>query len=325
MESVQAPSQQPWQQRVGQSRIWYWRGWPIRYSVFRSNRSGQSRSNQPPMLLVHGFGASIGHWRNNIEVLGEQRDIYAIDLLGFGGSYKAHAAYSPLLWSELIHDFWQTFIGVPTILVGNSLGSVCCMVAAYRYPQIAAASIWINLPDSSVLFPPMPAALGRIGRGFRRTVGAILGPIGQAIQLLLTSPLLINPVLTVIRNPILIRPFAKSAYHDRTWVDRELVELLSRPAYDRGAEQALRSMTRSVDDVPSHYRARQILPHLRQPTLLIWGKQDQLVPPILGPKIAALNPCIQLVELDHAGHCPQDECCDRVNQLILDWVEGMGE
>jgi pimeloyl-ACP methyl ester carboxylesterase len=272
------------------------------------------------MLLVHGFGASIGHWRNNIEVLGEHHDLYAIDLLGFGGSHKAHAAYSPLLWSELIHDFWQTFIGVPTILIGNSLGSVCCMVAAFRYPHIAAASIWINLPDSSVLLPTMPPALARLGRGFRRTVGPILGPIGQTLQAIFTSPLVINPILTVIRKPILIGPFAKSAYHDRTWVDTELVTLLSRPAYDRGAEQALRSMTRSVDDVPSQYRARRILPQLRQPSLLIWGKQDKLVPPILGPKIAALNPCIQLVELDQAGHCPQDECCDRINQLILDWI-----
>jgi pimeloyl-ACP methyl ester carboxylesterase len=324
MESVQPPpSQHPWQQRIGQSRTWYWRGWPIQYSVFRTSRSGQSCSNQPPMLLVHGFGASIGHWRNNIEALGEHHDLYAIDLLGFGGSHKAHAAYSPLLWSELIHDFWQTFIGVPTILVGNSLGSVCCMVAAFRYPHIAAASIWINLPDSSVLLPTLPAALARLSRGFGRTVGRVLGPIGQALQAIFTSPLVINPILTVVRNPILIRPFAKSAYHDRTWVDAELVELLSRPAYDRGAEQALRAMTRSVDDVPSQYRARQILPKLTQPALLIWGKQDKLVPPILGPKIAALNPRIQLVELDQAGHCPQDECCDRVNRLILDWIQTM--
>lgn len=278
------------------------------------------------MLLVHGFGAAIGHWRNNIEVLGEQHDLYGIDLLGFGESYKAHAAYSPLLWSELLHDFWQTFIGVPTILVGNSLGSVCCMVAAARFPAMVAASIWINLPDSSVLMPRLPASLAIVGRLTGRVrwgVGRVLGPIGQGLQLIFTSPVLINPVLTIVRRPQLIRPFAQSAYVNRQWVDAELVEILSRPAYDRGAEQALRSMTRSVDDVPARYRARQLLPQLTQPTLLLWGNQDKLVPPILGPKIAALNPCIRLVQLDRAGHCPQDECCDRVNQLILDWVAGL--
>jgi pimeloyl-ACP methyl ester carboxylesterase len=336
----------PWQQRVGISRTWYWRGWPIRYSCYRSahrsapqstpqsarqsvqgaaNPLGAPPSSKPPMLLVHGFGASIGHWRNNIEALGEHHDLYAIDLLGFGGSHKAHAAYSPLLWSELIRDFWQTFIGVPTILVGNSLGSVCCMVAAARFPEIAIANVWINLPDSSVLMPNLPSlpSLSRLMGPLRpigRALGSVLGSIGQTLQALLTSPLVINPVLTIVRQPILIRPFARSAYFNRQWVDDELVDLLSSPAFDRGAEQALRSMTRSVDDVSPQYRARQLLPKLSQPTLLLWGNQDNLVPPLLGPKIAALNPRIRLVTLDRAGHCPQDECFDRINPLILDWI-----
>jgi pimeloyl-ACP methyl ester carboxylesterase len=40
------------------------------------------------VLLVHGFGASLEHWRYNVPVLAEQRPVYAIDLLGFGFSDK---------------------------------------------------------------------------------------------------------------------------------------------------------------------------------------------------------------------------------------------
>jgi pimeloyl-ACP methyl ester carboxylesterase len=42
-----------------------------------------------PVLLIHGFGASVGHWRNNIPALAAAGyRTYAIDLLGFGGSDK---------------------------------------------------------------------------------------------------------------------------------------------------------------------------------------------------------------------------------------------
>lgn len=45
--------------------------------------------NGPPILLIHGFGASVGHFRKNIPVLaGEGYRVYAIDLLGFGASDK---------------------------------------------------------------------------------------------------------------------------------------------------------------------------------------------------------------------------------------------
>lgn len=45
--------------------------------------------NAPPILLIHGFGASVGHFRKNIPVLVDEGfRVYAIDLLGFGASDK---------------------------------------------------------------------------------------------------------------------------------------------------------------------------------------------------------------------------------------------
>lgn len=43
----------------------------------------------PPILLIHGFGASVGHFRRNFPVLvGAGYRVYAVDLLGFGSSDK---------------------------------------------------------------------------------------------------------------------------------------------------------------------------------------------------------------------------------------------
>lgn len=59
---------------------------PVRHLLFYFS---QGTDNAPPILLIHGFGASVGHFRKNIPTLvGEGYRVYAIDLLGFGASDK---------------------------------------------------------------------------------------------------------------------------------------------------------------------------------------------------------------------------------------------
>jgi len=310
---VPAAIASPPSQRLGNLRNWRWRGWRVRYSFRRAARP----SGQPPIILVHGFGAALGQWRNNIAVLSQHHDVYALDLLGFGNSEKAAAPYSPLFWSEQLHDFWQRFVRRPAVLVGNSLGSVTCMMAATRFPAMVQAAVWINLPDASVLGPEMPKQAGPL----RRLLVRVFRPFANAVRYLFTSPIIINPLLTAIRPRGFLTFWAKKAYYDTTVVDDELMDVLGLPPYDRGARQALRAMTRFVANVPGSYRARQALPKLTIPMLLLWGQKDLIVPPVLGPRVAALNPRIRLVELEEAGHCPQDECPEVVNRLILDWLE----
>ena len=55
--------------------------------------------------------------------------------------------------------------------------------------------------------------------------------------------------------------------------------------------------------------------------LLIWGRQDRMVPPKLASFFAGLNDRIELIELDRMGHCPHDESPTKFNQILLDWLE----
>ena len=55
----------------------------------------------PPVVLVHGFGGSSGQWRATVaDLAAAGRTVYALDLLGFGASPKAKAAYSIELWAR---------------------------------------------------------------------------------------------------------------------------------------------------------------------------------------------------------------------------------
>uniref|UniRef100_J3M794 AB hydrolase-1 domain-containing protein n=1 Tax=Oryza brachyantha TaxID=4533 RepID=J3M794_ORYBR len=114
---------------------WTWRGMRVNYLV---------RGDGPPLLLVHGFGASVGHWRRNIGVLSESYTVYAIDLLGFGASEKPPGfCYTMETWAELILDFLDEVVKRPTVLVGNSVGSLACVMAAADRSFLS----WNNLKD----------------------------------------------------------------------------------------------------------------------------------------------------------------------------------
>jgi pimeloyl-ACP methyl ester carboxylesterase len=296
---------------IGHLRTWKWRGWSIRYTY---KRAAQTSVVHPPILFVHGFGAAIGHWRFNIPALSEHTTVYALDRLGFGASEKAATNYGVPLWAKQIYDFWQTFIRVPVILVGNSQGSLISLTVAATYPEMVAGVVMLNLPDSSVLQATVPQWLRRA----LVPLTWLVKPIVTLLRSVLTAPPIFRPFFHFIRQPASIRRWAKQAYADPRWVDDTLVEILCRPTYDRGAARALVAMTRSPTELSP--AATSTLPQLTIPLLLIWGKRDRFVPASLGPLFQRYNSRLQFVELENAGHCPHDECADTVNQLILDWM-----
>ena len=296
----------PWQERIGNQRDWVWRGWQTRYSYLRA----RTREGDPdlPMIFVHGFGASIEHWRNNLPAIAQHHTVYAIDLLGFGASRKADTEYSAGLWTEQIHDFWQAFIGVPVILVANSIGSLVCLNATYTYPEMVRGLVMLSLPDVSVREDMLPA---------------IARPVVTSIENLFASSLLIKSILKIVRRPNIIRKWAGIAYPNKAAITNELVEILSSPAYDEGAGQTLFRLSRGVRQAGFAMSVKDLLPQITVPMLLIWGLQDKMIPPQQAGAIADLNPLIKLIELENAGHCPHDEYPEQFNRLLLEWLESL--
>jgi pimeloyl-ACP methyl ester carboxylesterase len=295
---------QPWHQRIGHQRDWVWRGWQTRYSYLKT-KGNQNAIALSPVIFIHGFGASIEHWRNNLPTIAQNRNVYALDLLGFGASTKADVDYSAALWTEQVHDFWQTFIGVPVILVGNSIGSLVCLNVAATYPAMVSGLVMLSLPDVSVredILPPL------------------VSPLVTTLENLVASPLLIKNILKIVRKPKIIRRWAGLAYPNKEAVTDELIEILSSPAYDRGSEQTLVRLSRSVRKPSFAKSVRDLLPPLTIPMLLIWGLKDKMIPAHQAQAIASLNPLIKLVELADAGHCPHDEYPEQFNSLLLDWL-----
>ncbi|UBF27549.1 alpha/beta fold hydrolase [Kovacikia minuta CCNUW1] len=300
----------PWRQRVGNQRDWVWRGWQTRYTYLRStNPEGDT-----PLILLHGFGASIGHWRNNMPELAQQHTVYALDLLGFGASEKAVAAYDATFWAAQVYDFWKTFVNKPAVLVGNSNGSLVCLAVAALYPEMVKGIVLLNLPDSSVL------DYAQWMQQAMKPLAFLARPLLKLAIGIFTFPLVFGPLFRLIRSPGFIKLWAKQAYTHPHTITEELLEILSVPAFDRGSVKALRAMVLSKRASKLDYAARTLLPKLEIPILLLWGKKDKMVPPKLAPLFVKYNPRLTLIEIDNAGHCLHDESPEEVNQLMLDWL-----
>ena len=66
----------------------------------------------------------------------------------------------------------------------------------------------------------------------------------------------------------------------------------------------------------------QNLPN-RPPILLIWGKQDKLIPIFLAKKLIKLHPWLKLTVVNEAGHCPHDELPKDFNQIVMKWLKNL--
>ncbi|MEB3278928.1 MAG: alpha/beta fold hydrolase [Lyngbya sp.] len=300
--------------QLGFQRDWIWRGWRIRYTYIRpqSNRITTPAHSPSPMIFLHGFGASIGHWRYSLQEFSQSHTVYALDLLGFGASQKAIASYDTSVWADLVHDFWLTFIGEPAILLGNSVGSLVALVAAAQYPDMAKGVVAISLPDPVAQTEAVP--------------GWML-PIVEAIQNTVASPPVLRTLFYIVRRRSLVRRWAKFAYENPDAVNDELVDILATPTSDRGAARAFSILFKVMGSSRLGPGVKTLLPRVNVPILLLWGKQDRLIPiGFANPsKYIQYNSNIKYVELQRGGHCPQDECPELVHREIWDWIASLSQ
>ncbi|MEX0272662.1 alpha/beta fold hydrolase [Leptolyngbyaceae cyanobacterium UHCC 1019] len=281
-------------------QYWAWRGQQVYYV-----KAGERRGDRPPLLLIHGFGASTDHWRKNIIGLSNEFEVWAIDLLGFGRSAKPDWQYSGDLWRDQLHDFITEVIGQPAVLVGNSLGGYAALCVASQRPGSAAGLVLINSAGpftDLTATPPKPDPV-------REVMGAVVRGLFQQDW---ASYLLFQ----YARQKFLIRRTLEKVYLDQSAVTDRLVEEIYQPSCDPGAPKVFASVFRT----PQGERVDVLLSQLTCPLLMLWGEADPWINARdRGAKFRDYYP--QLTEYYlQAGHCPHDEVPDQVNNLLRLWV-----
>lgn len=279
-------------------QTWIWQGHQIRYAVEGIGR---------PLILIHGFGASMGHWRKNIPVLAEAGyQVFAIDLLGFGQSDKALIPYSVEVWEEMLADFWTAKVQEPAVFIGNSIGALLSLMMLSHHPEMAAGGVLLN------------AAGGLNHRP--EELNAPLRLVMGAFTKLVSSKIVGGFLFDRIRQKSRLKKTLEQVYSDRTAITDELVEILYQPSCDPGAQKVFASILTA----PPGPRPEELLPQVTQPLLIIWGEADPWTP-IAGSKLyqalAETSPeQFQFISIPNTGHCPHDERPEIVNTAILKWL-----
>jgi len=287
--------------RMFADRFWTWKGYEIGYCA----EGLEQNLEKPALVLIHGFGASVGHWRKNVPVLAQKFRVYAIDLIGFGSSAQPKPSELPYTfetWGQQVADFVREVVGDRTILVGNSIGAVVAMQAAIYAPELIVKTVLINcslrlLQEQNQLAMP-----------WLRRVGV------KAVQNILGNRAIAKLFFDQVRNRRSVRQILSQAYCDRSAITDELIDILIKPSVNPNAVDVFMAFVRYSQGP----RPEDLLAILPCDAIVLWGDLDPWEPIAIGRMSFTKFACVkEFINLPNAGHCPQDEVPDLVNGILL--------
>jgi pimeloyl-ACP methyl ester carboxylesterase len=251
-------------------------------------QQGQDQSGSP-LLLLHGFDSSVFEFRRLLPVLADHHPTWAIDLLGFGFTDRLiQLSFSPEAIKTHLYYSWKTLINRPIVLVGASMGGAAAIDFALSYPEAVQALVLID----SAGFTAGPA-LGKY----------LVPPLGY----LATS---------FLRNLKVRQNISLKAYHDASYASADALACAALHLERPGWSQALIAFTRS-----GGYGSFQAeLGRLQPPTLILWGRQDQILGIADAEKFRQAIPQSQLIWVEACGHVPHLEKPAETARAILDFL-----
>lgn len=249
-----------------------------------------------PLIMLHGSGPGASGWSNfhrNVDALAQAHRVLCMDMPGWGRSDPREKGIDFLAWfADKVCGFMDALDIDRASLVGNSLGGMVAMKLALDRPERVDKLVLMGAPVGFPLF----------GDSFTPAIQDIVGFYEGE-----------GPSLERLRS------FADKFVYDRSALTDDLLE------------QRLAAAMRFVDHPPMRFGKGDVmeplwshpalgaLPH---DVLLIWGREDKVVPLDRGFSVLTRIPKARLVVLPHCGHWAQWEHAAEFNRLVGAFLEG---
>jgi pimeloyl-ACP methyl ester carboxylesterase len=243
------------------------------------------RNDPAPLLLLHGTASSLHTWEGWVQALRGTRRVITLDLPGFGLTGPSRAAdYHGDAYARFVLAVMDHLKLPPVVLGGNSLGGEVAWRVASLAPQRVQRLILVDA--AGYAFRPLSVPIGfRIAR---------VPGLNRLSEHLLPRGVVEDSVRNVYGDPARV----SSALVDRYY------ELALREGNRRALSQRFAAMAEDqakIADNQARIRA------LKQPTLVLWGGRDRLIPPEDAKRFNTDISGSRLVVFDALGHVPQEE------------------
>lgn len=267
----------------------------------RSHVSNGSRVNYvemgqgPAVVLVHGLSGCWQNWLENIPQLARRHRVIALDLPGFGESELPNEEISIPGYGRFVDAFLGE-IGIErAAIVGNSMGGFIAAEVAISHPSRVEKLVLVSAAGLVRVGNRELYALERAARLFHPLTAAFLA---RREHLVRRPKLRARMLYGVVRYPARIAP--------------ELAYEVASGAGKPGFLDALNAIIA--------YDFRDRLPEISVPTLIVWGRNDRIVPVAGAYEYEKLIPNARRVIFEETGHVPMLERPARFNQLVEEFL-----
>jgi len=238
----------------------------------------------PNLILLHGLGGSSQVWQFNIGPLAEKYHVFVPDQIGFGKSDKPLVNYRIRTYVDFLDQFCkQLKIDRPT-LVGNSMGGWIAAIFAATYPDRVDKLV---LADAAGYAPP---------KDF--DTRAFFG---------------LNPTTREGMKVLSARVFYNKAFLSETAIDQAMAARLA-----AGDGYTIKSITESI--IRGEDFLDDVVKTIKHPTLIVWGREDGLVPLREGERFHKDIAGSTLIVFDQCGHVPNIEKAGEFNAAVIKFL-----
>ncbi len=242
----------------------------------------------PDIAILHSLLADRHAFDPVLPKLAEKHRVTLFNLPGFHGSQPPVLALMDAYVASIQDGFQEFGLAPDTILIGNGFGGTIALAFAIAHPESISKLI---VCDAAAQFPPQ--GKDQFAAMAQKVADGGLGSIAEVAAKRVFSP-------------------GYLAAHPEKIEERKAVLLGIAPA----AFQAACKILQETDLVP-------LLSHVRVPTLVICGSEDQATPPALNRQIAEGVAGSNYVELPGCGHCPPLEQPEKFISAIAEFA-GLG-
>ena len=238
------------------------------------------------VLLLHGFGGDLDNWMFNLDSLAEKHRLLALDLPGHGQSVKTNVDPSLSGMATFVRKFLDVLSVSSLHVVGHSMGGAIAMQLASDSPKTVKS---LGLICSAGLGPDINSDYLR---------GFVEAQSQQELKLVL-----------------------QQLFADESLVNLQLVnDLLNYKRMD-GVEATLKALSETLISAGEQTFLTDNIVASGIPVLVIWGKQDRIIPVSHAQNFSAAGGyCVEVEIFDSAGHMVQMEKAYEVNRSLLNFL-----